>query len=194
MPQFVCRAQSSTYLFRAPGNDWGSPLGDVIAGRTRTQMEIMEMSFSRIALIVAILAVPCTANAGWGSFGSNGGSFGGSHGSRGSFGGSFGGSHGSHGSNGGCFGGLFSGSHGSCGSHGGCQTCCQPACGCEAKSCGCEEKKSDCGCSNCGGEVKSSGCGCGASTEASSDAKVEPAPAAPSTKEEQKAAESNEKK
>jgi hypothetical protein len=137
----------------------------------------MEMSFSRIALIVAVLAIPCNAQAFFGSHGS-GGSWGGSHGSSGSFG-SFGGSHGSRGSFG-SFGGSF-GSHGSHGSNGGCHNCCQKSC-CE-KSCGCESK--DCG---CGGEVKSSGCGCngGSTTEVATEAKSEPAPAAEPKVEEKK--------
>jgi hypothetical protein len=117
-------------------------------------MESMEMSFSRIALIVAVLAIPCNAHAFFGSHGSAG-SWGGSHGSNGSFG-SFGGSHGSGGSFG-SFGGSF-GSFGSHGSSGGCHNCCEKSCGCEAKDCG------------CGGA-------------ASSDAKMEPAPAAPSKEE-----------
>lgn len=160
------------------------------------KMEIEEM-FYRIALVVAVVAFPCTANAFFGgSCGSCGGSSCGSHGGFRMPSISLG-SHGSNGSCGGCFKGLFSGSHGSCGSCGGCQTCGCSSCGCETKSCGCEakscgcEKKSDCGCSSCGGEVKSEGCGCGASKD---EAKAEPAPAAPSTKEEQKAAESHEKK
>jgi hypothetical protein len=125
-------------------------------------MEIMEMSFSRIALIVAVLAIPCNAQAFFGSHGS-GGSWGGSHGSSGSFG-SFGGSHGSRGSFG-----SFGGSFGSYGSHGGCNNCCEKSCGCESKDCG------------CGGEVKSNGCGCNGS--AKTEAKMEPAPAAPATEE-----------
>jgi hypothetical protein len=163
-------------------------------------MEIIGMSFSRIALIVAVLAVPCNAHA---FFGGSCGSWGG--GSCGSNGGWSHGSNGSHGSCGGFFSGLFSGSHGSCGSYGGhgsCGSCggCHQSCGCEQKSCGCEEKscgceqKSDCGCSSCGGEVKSEGCGCNGSQEATSgESKMEPAPAAPSTKNEQKAAEKMEK-
>src|SRR3954453_10675284 len=89
------------------------------------------MNFRRIALMVAILAVPCTANAFW--FGGNGscGGQGGcgssccesscdcDHSSCGSHGGSFGG----------CFSHLFS--HVSCGSCGGCSVGwgCQRSCG-----------------------------------------------------------------
>jgi hypothetical protein len=143
----------------------GSPLCDVIRRATRTRMETLDMNFSRIALFVVALALPCTANAGW--FGGSCGSCGGCNMSCGSCG-----------SCGGCFSGLFSGSHGSCGSCGGCYSCCcHQSCGCESQSCGC---------SSCGSEVKSS-CGCDASS--SSDAKTEAAPAAPSTKDEKKASE-----
>jgi hypothetical protein len=126
----------------------------------------MEMSFHRIALMVAVLAMPCTANAFW---------FGG-HGSCGGCGSDCGccsddcgcnscGSHG--GSFGGCFRGLFS--HGSCGSFGGCFSGCS-SCGCEC-GCGCE---SSCGC----GSHESCGCGCGGEVKEGGEQK-EAAPAAP---------------
>src|SRR4051794_41840687 len=85
------------------------------------------MIFSRIVLIVAVLAVPCTANAHLfgGSCGGHGSCGGWSTGSCGSCGGW---GMGSHGSCGGCFCHLFSGSWGS---WGGCFFgWCPQSCGC----------------------------------------------------------------
>jgi hypothetical protein len=131
------------------------------------------MNFHRIALIVAVLAVPCSANAFW--FGGNG-SCGGCNScaqSCGSHGGSFGG----------CFGRIFS--HGCCGSHGGHSM----GCGCES-SCDCGHES--CGCSNGGHEGSSCGCGGEVKGESHSDDASDRAPAP--AKEEKKEAAKNDKK
>lgn len=132
------------------------------------------MNFHRIALMAAVLAVPCTANAFW--FGSNG-SCGGCNAcapsgdtccesSCGSHGGSFGG----------CFSHLFS--HSCCGS-----------CGGWSMGCGCE---SNCGCSSCGCGHEVSSCGCGG--EMKEESKPESAAAPTPAKEEKKEAAKSGKK
>ena len=158
---------------------------------TRTRMEI-EMNLQRIALMVAVLAVPCSANAFWG--GSNG-SCGGRavccapacEPSCGSHGGSFGGclsrvfSHGCCGSHGGFFGHRHScGCEVSCGCQSSCGCGCESSCGCEQKSCGCG---SNSGCSSCGGSSEGSSCGCGG--EVKSESKPEAAAPAPAPAQEE---------
>jgi len=161
---------------------FGSPPGGRQGG-PRVRIGELEMNFHRIALMVAVLSVPCTANAFW--FGSNG-SCGGCNScsscdsccdnSCGSHGGSFGGSHGSFG---GCFSRLFS--HASCGSCGGCFSC---GCGCE-QSCGCE---SSCGCGH------ESSCGCGGEVKEEGEHQSEPSAAAPTESKEEKPMPAPEKK
>src|SRR5262245_21750025 len=154
------------------------------AGERATLMEMGLMNFHRIALMVAVLAVPCTANAFW--FGGSCGSCGGCNSCASSCD-SCGGFSGGCGSHGGCFGGclgrLFS--HGSCGSCGGWSCGCQ-SCGC-VRSCGCGHESS-CGCSSCGCGSEGSSCGCGGEVKEGNHA--EPAMAAPAApaKDEKKAA------
>ena len=150
------------------------------------------MNLQRIALMVAVLAVPCSANAFWG--GSNG-SCGGRavccapacEPSCGSHGGSFGGclsrvfSHGCCGSHGGFFGHRHScGCEVSCGCQSSCGCGCESSCGCEQKSCGCG---SNSGCSSCGGSSEGSSCGCGG--EVKSESKPEAAAPAPAPAQEE---------
>jgi len=114
-------------------------------------MEMGLMNFHRIALIVAVLAVPCSAKAFW--FGGNG-SCGGCNSCAQSCDSCCESSCGSHGGSfGGCFSRMFS--HGSCGSYGGWSM----GCGCQS-NCGCGHES--CGCSSCGnGHHEGSSCGCG---------------------------------